>query len=134
MRTIPELEQIFARDRFVAPFDVRITDLTETSVTIVAPVSDSLLNGNDVVQGGALYTLSDYTFSVHANAIHCPSVTASGSINYIHPARGDYLKAIATLKGQTRRTFVYSVEVFDDRDVLVALAEFSGAKLDVRTD
>lgn len=134
MRTIQEVEQIFARDRFIIPFDVRITELIDDSVTIVAPISDALLNGNDVVQGGALYTLSDFTFSVHANAIHCPSVTATGSINYIHPAKGDYLKAIAKLKGATRRTFVYSVEVFDDRDVLVALAEFSGAKLDVRPD
>ncbi len=134
MKTIQEVEQIFARDRFIVPFDVRIMELTDDYVTIIAPITDHLLNGNDVVQGGALFTLADFTFSVHANAIHCPSVTATGSISYVHPARGDYLKAVARIKGQTRRTFVYSVELFDDRDVLVALAEFSGAKLDVRTD
>ncbi len=132
MKTIKEVEQVFAKDRFIKNVGVEIVEIKEDQATLKLPITDGILNANDVVQGGALYTLADYAFSVHANAVHCPTVTASGSIDYIHPARGAFLTAVATLKGFTRRTCVYAVDIYDENGGEVAFASFTGAKLDVK--
>ena len=119
-------------DRFCVAHDMKITVLEEGYAEAEMPISEDKLNGLNVVQGGAIYTLADFAFAgaSNANKDDRRCIGSATSINYIRPGSGTKLKAVAKIIHAGKKTCLSSVEVFNDQNKLVATATFQGFMLD----
>ncbi len=77
-----------------------------------------------VVHGGAIATLADHCGWCAAISVLEPgfsAVTIEIKINYLKPARDEFLKAEARVVNQSKRTIFTTIELFS-KDTLVAYA------------
>ena len=85
-------------------------------------VRDDMVNGFGICHGGMVFALADTAFAVACNAYDDLTVAASANIDFLRPSNaGDELRAIAREDRRGRRTGFYTIEVFNQRDELVAL-------------
>ena len=126
------MEYLNTRDRFCVANDMKITVLSEGYAEAEMPLSENKLNGLDVAQGGAIYTLADFAFAgaSNANKEDRRCIGSASSINYIRPGTGSKLKAVAKIIHAGRKTCLANVEVFNDQDKLIATCTFQGFMLD----
>ena len=120
------------RDRFCVANNMKITVLEQDYAEAVMPVSEDKLNGLDVVQGGAIYTLADFAFAGAANANKDDKrcIGTVSSINYLRPGTGSYIKAVAKMVHTGKKTCTCIVSVFNDQEKLIATATFQGFMLE----
>ena len=125
-------EYLNTRDRFCVANDMKITVISEGYAEAEMPISDNKLNGLDVVQGGAIYTLADFAFAgaSNANKDDRRCIGSASNINYLRPGTGTKLKAVAKIIHAGRKTCLSSVDVFNDQNKLIATGTFQGFMLD----
>lgn len=131
MLTVEELKTFFKRDRFVDNLGVEIIELTpEKAVTKVA-VHEGMFNATGTVQGGMLYTLADFTFATLANYLHPITVTQTGNISYVRPAKTAWLTATAKETLRAKHTCISEVVIQDADGEIVCVSHFNGFVKDV---
>ena len=77
-------------------------------------------------QGGAIFTLADFTFAVASNSSGSYIVSIGCSISFMNAARGKVLYAKAVRRSQSRRISYYDVEVYDELQTPVAKMSVTG--------
>ncbi|MDR1954199.1 MAG: PaaI family thioesterase [Clostridiales Family XIII bacterium] len=133
---VEKIKAFFTRDRYLTTTGVRIDEVGEDFAVCSFDIADMHLNGADVVQGGATYTLADSAFAVASNAGLIergePKITVnqSASISYFRPPKGGKLIARAEKISGGRRMSVYRVEVSDELGTDVALMVGNGYTID----
>ena len=92
--TIQEL--LNKTDRFAATNGCQITEVDEHHAVAVMTVTNNHLNGGNVCQGGALFTLADLAIAALMNHSGQPTFGIQNSIMFVSSAReGDVLRAEA---------------------------------------
>ncbi len=92
------------------------------SATARMTVRDDMVNGFNVCHGGLLFALADTAFAFACNAYNQQTVAASGSIDFLRPAKlGDELRATAREEHRGRRSGFYTVRVANQDGDVVAL-------------
>lgn len=116
---------------FIRSFGIELVSISEDGdVRITMDVSDKH-NALGSAHGGAVFTIADQAFAVASNLGPDHQVAMFASMTYIKPARGK-LEAVAKKIGETNRTTVYEVKVFEKGE-LVAIFQGNGYKLRDRT-
>ena len=83
-------------DRFAAGAGCKITEVDNVHAVAVMTVTEEHLNGGNVCQGGALFTLADLAIAALMNNQGQLTFGISNSIMYVSSAReGDVLRAEA---------------------------------------
>lgn len=92
-----DIKEILNRtDRFAANAGCRLTDVDKHHAVAVMTVTESHLNGGNVCQGGALFTLADLAIAALMNNAGQLTFGISNSMMFVSSARlGDTLKAEA---------------------------------------
>ena len=119
-------EYINRFDRFAAGNNIRLTKVEPGYAEAEMIISEELLNGNDVVQGGAVFTLADIAFAGAANAENKGMVTQSSNITFLRPGDGEKLFASAREIHRGKNTGVYEIRITNTRGKLVACGEMIG--------
>ena len=89
-------ELLNKRDRFAANAGCQITEVDEHHAVAMMTVTEAHLNGGDVCQGGALFTLADLAIAALMNSGGQLTFGISSSLMFVSSARlGDTLKAEA---------------------------------------
>ena len=84
-------------DRFAANAGCQITEVNEHHAVAVMTVTDVHLNGGNVCQGGALFTLADLAIAALLNQNGQLTYGISNNISFVSSAKlGDTLRAEAT--------------------------------------
>ena len=84
-------------DRFAANAGCQITEVNEHHAVAVMTVTDVHLNGGNVCQGGALFTLADLAIAALLNQNGQLTFGISNNISFVSSAKlGDTLRAEAT--------------------------------------
>ncbi len=101
-----------------------VVDLAEGYARLRMPASEKLLQFQDAVHGGAIYSVADAAVAV-ALLTTCESeeqvVTIEGKINYLAPVQaGGEISAVGRLVQRGRQIALGDVEVRDNTDRLVA--------------
>ena len=92
------------------------------SATARMTVRKDMVNGFNVCHGGLLFALADTAFAFACNAYDKRTVAASGSIDFLRPAKlGDELCAIAREQHRGRRSGYYTVRIDNQDGEAVAL-------------
>ena len=92
-----EIKEILnKRDRFAANAGCQITEVDEHHAVAMMTVTEAHLNGGDVCQGGALFTLADLAIAALMNSGGQLTFGISNSLMFVSSARlGDTLRAEA---------------------------------------
>jgi acyl-CoA thioesterase len=117
---IDTCRDFFGADRFAANAGITIDAVSEDEVVCSMEIRDMHLNAGNVVQGGAIFTLSDFAFAVHSNlrmlrgADVGVTVGQSCGISYLKSPKGSKLIAKSTCLSKGRTMSVYRVAIEDD--------------------
>ena len=123
---LEKIRAFFTKDRFATNAGIEIDSVTEDEVQCSMPITPEHLNAGGTVQGGAIFTLADLAFAVHANLRLFLgektgiTVGQSNSISYLTAPRGKRLIARSTCLSRGRSISVYRIEVWDDLGNFVA--------------
>ncbi len=93
-------------------------------------IREDMVNGFDVCHGGLIFTLADTAFAFACNAYDRLTFAAAADIEFLRPARrGDALEARAREDYRGSKTGLYSIEVRNQRDEVVAMFRGRSATL-----
>lgn len=120
--SLEELQELYRNDRFATQAaHCRIVEATAKRVVCEMDIEDVHLNANDVVMGGATFTLADFVLAVLSNIANPPSVTLTSEIRYLGAAKGSKLIASGEIDKSGSRTGFFTVRVTDEMGTNVAV-------------
>lgn len=111
---LDKLKNFFKGDTFAISLGIDIVKAESGEGECTLKKREDLMNANNVLQGGALYTLADFTFAVAAASTGKTCVTSTVFASYIKPAKGKDFRAIAKPINLGRTLYNYDVEVYDE--------------------
>ncbi|MBO4822638.1 MAG: hotdog fold thioesterase [Prevotella sp.] len=108
-------------DRFAAATGVVLTEVGEGFAKAVMAVEERHLNGANVCQGGAIYTLADLAFAAAVNSHGLMTVGTNNGVTYLRSAlKGDVLTAEAREENHHKLPFC-EVRVTNQRGEIVCI-------------
>lgn len=115
-----------SKNKFNHYLGIEIEHQDEESCTAILMIRPELYNSIEgVVHGGVTSTLADVAMG-HAAAPHVDGVqqcvTVESKINYLSPARGEYLRAKSKVIKRGGKIIIMQAEVTTDDGTLVAIA------------
>ena len=113
---------MWASDAASKALGMKIEIRTAGGATARLTVRDDMINGFGVCHGGIVFALADTAFAFACNAYNRKTLAASGSIEFMRPAKsGDELYATATEEYRGRKSGFYSVKVENQDGKTIAL-------------
>lgn len=113
-------------DQFAAFSGVKLEDAQPGYARATLEVARHHLNGVNMVQGGVIFTLTDFAFAAASNACGQVTVGIHADISYLKASKGKKLIAEAREVAASRKIVTYTVDVFDENANLVAQATHTG--------
>ncbi len=126
MADIEKVKAYFMQDKFAMDMGIEILQADAEESVCAFDIAPGHLNAGGTVQGGAIFTLADFTFAVAANCEGRHTVSQSSSITFIKPGKGKRLFARAKKVSSGGRTCHYSVYVTNEDEILVAHITVNG--------
>ena len=115
-------DAMLAADKASAALGISIQIPESGKAVATMTVRDDMINGFDVIHGGLTFALADTAFAFACNAYDQQTFAAAAQIEFLRPAtRGDQLTATAAEDYRGRRRGLYTVEVRNQRDEVVAI-------------
>src|SRR5512141_1033842 len=125
-RMANDVRMLLERDRFAAQAGIRLVEVGDGTARATMAVTPSHLNGVDVVQGGALFTLADFAFAAACNSHDRVAVAIDVSISFVKGVSSGALVAEAREEALSERLSTCLVRVTDGAGGLVALFTGTG--------
>lgn len=119
-----DIDKFMKNDRFAEYIGIKLVKAEPGYALARMEVTANHLNGANIVQGGAIFTLADYTFAAACNAKRPVTVGVNANIAYFKSPKGKVLTAEATEVSSGRKLCGYNVDIFDENKELIA--RFSG--------
>lgn len=121
---LEEARKRLGNDALARYLGIKLIDMQPGYARAVMEVKQELLNGVEVTHGGAIFSLADVVFAAASNSHGPVALALNVNIHFIKATRlGAVLTATAREESVTRKTGVYRLEVRNELDDLVALAE-----------
>ena len=117
------IRDFLKNDRFAEHCGIELLEVTEGHAKTRMAIADEHLNGVNVAQGGAIFTLADLAFAAASNSYGTVAVAINASIWFVKAARRGMLTAEAREVSRNPKLATYSIEVTDDVGDLVAKFE-----------
>jgi acyl-CoA thioesterase len=115
-----ELLENVKNDRFAQYVGINLIKVEPDYAKAEMPVTENHLNGVNMVQGGAIFTLADYAFAAASNSSGFATVGIQANISYFKSPTGKTLVAEATKINGQNKLCSYNVDVFDQDKSLIA--------------
>jgi acyl-CoA thioesterase len=115
-----QAKKIFARDRFAAHTGIEIAEAAPGYCRAYLVIEDKHMNGANVVQGGAIFTLADLAFAVASNSHGQLALAINVNISFLQGKKTGTLFATAKEVKEPGRIGAYDVLVTDEEDSIVA--------------
>jgi acyl-CoA thioesterase len=131
---LEEVRSLFAADRFATEVcGITIEDIWPGGALCRMSRTPAHANVLGEIQGGAIFTLADFTFAIAANheSQNPIAVSLSVAISYLRSSKGSVLTARAREISATRQTVVYEVLVSDDLGKDIALMQINGFRKEI---
>ncbi|ANW97768.1 thioesterase [Thermoclostridium stercorarium subsp. thermolacticum DSM 2910] len=113
-------------DRFAKYIGAEIVKAEPGYAVVEMKITDNHMNGLNIVQGGAIFTLADFAFAAASNNNGIVTVGVNANISYLKSPEGSRLTAVARELKAGRKICHYDVEVNDGNADLVAKVHFTG--------
>lgn len=114
------IREKFRADRFAVLLGIEMIDFSPGYAKTQLKITDQHFNAVNIVQGGVLFTLADFTFAVAANCGETTEVGIETQMSFLKPARSGTLFAEGREISRSRTLASYDVEVTDEKGALIA--------------
>ena len=115
-------DAMYSKDAASQALGIRIDIPIPGQAVARMQVRDDMVNGFDVCHGGLIFTLADTAFAFACHAYDRLTCAAAADIEFLRPARrGDALEAAAREDYRGSKTGLYTIEVRNQREELVAM-------------
>ncbi|HHV72329.1 MAG TPA: PaaI family thioesterase [Clostridia bacterium] len=112
--------KFFEGDKFAAYNGIKLIKVKPGYSLARMEITANHLNGVNIVQGGALFTLGDLAAAAAANAHGRVAVAISANILFIKPSKGKVLFAEAKEISASKKIANYQVDIYDDKQEDIA--------------
>ena len=126
MKTIEEIREFFKNDRFATENDMVIDEVAENYAKCSLMISNRHKNAVGGIMGGVYFTLADFCYAVATNHQEPKWVSLNSTISFLGRPKGERLIAVATCIKNGRSTNLYTVNVTDEFENLVASVSITG--------
>jgi acyl-CoA thioesterase len=110
----------FSRDRFASLTGIQVDEAAPGYCRAHLVIEDKHLNGANVVQGGAIFTLADLAFAVASNSHGQLALAINVNISFLQSKKTGTLFATAREVKEPGRIGAYDVLVTDEEDSVIA--------------
>jgi acyl-CoA thioesterase len=123
---IDKIRTFFSTDQYAQVTGIVIDSVEADKVVCGMEIKDLHRNASGVVQGGAIFTLADFTFAVHSNldmllgADAGMTVGQSCGISFLKSSKGRRLIAESACLSKGRTMSVYRISIKDDLGIPIA--------------
>lgn len=117
---IAKLEQILKNDRFAKVNGIKLVSVGEGEAVTEMIVTENHLNGVNIIQGGALFTLADFAFAAASNSLGRIAVASNVSISFFKGVSSGKLTAIAKKINNGKTLGTYTVDILDETGAKIA--------------
>lgn len=117
---IKHLEQILKNDRFALHNEINLVSIAIGTAMAEMTVADKHLNGVNIVQGGALFTLADFAFAAASNSHGRIAVASNANITFFKGVSSGKLTAVAKELNLGKTLSHYSVDILDQNGTQIA--------------
>lgn len=118
------IEKLMQYDVYAKSLGITIDNIGEDSITMSFVVAKEHLNAANLVHGGALFTLADFSMGTLANMKGVVSLTLQSDIRFLFSAGlGEKITATATEVYVRKSMSHYRSEIRNSSGELIALAE-----------
>jgi acyl-CoA thioesterase len=114
------LRRFFRRDRFAAGAGIRLVECGPGRAVARMTLGARHMNGVDVVQGGAVFTLADFAFAVACNSHGPVALAIEVAVSFLAATARGTLTATAIEVSRSSRLSRVEVEVRDSKGTQVA--------------
>jgi acyl-CoA thioesterase len=121
---LSKLTEMLKNDRFASHNDIQLVSVGKGEAKAEMIVSEKHLNGVNIIQGGALFTLADFAFAAASNSHGRIAVAANASISFYRAVSSGKLTATAREENSGKSLSTYTVDIIDENGVKIA--QFSG--------
>ena len=120
MESAERWKDYFRGDRFAALAGIELIDLEPGWARSRMVIGPQHLNAVGITQGGAIFTLADFTFAAAANSRGVVTVAVQVSIAFHRPTCSGTLVAEGREIARSRRMATYEVTVEDEQGERIA--------------
>jgi acyl-CoA thioesterase len=117
---IRKLEQMLKNDRFASTNDIHLISVGKGEASAEMIVSEKHLNGVNIIQGGALFTLADFAFAAASNSHGRIAVASNASISFFKGVSSGKLTALAKEYSSGKTLATYIVDIIDEEGTKIA--------------
>ena len=122
------LKKMLDKDRFAAYVGIELIEAEPGYAMAKLEISEKHLNGIDIIQGGAIFTLADFAFAAASNVGGEITVGVNAHISYFKVSKGKILFAEAKEVSASSKIANYNVKVFDENEEHIAQLVIAGYK------
>lgn len=117
---IKKLEQMLMNDRFAGNNDIQLVSVGKGEAVAQMVVTEKHLNGVNITQGGALFTLADFAFAAASNSHGRIAVASNASISFFKGISSGKLIAVAKEINSGKTLASYTVDIQDESGAKIA--------------
>ncbi len=117
---IKKLEQILKNDRFADFNDIQLVSIGKGEAVAELIIGDKHMNGVNIIQGGALFTLADFAFAAASNSHGRIAVASNASISFFKGISSGKLVAYAKELSSGKTLGTYTVDIVDEQGTKIA--------------
>ena len=115
------VEDLLQKDPFSQWMGLKIISADEGDCKVQCKITETMLNGFDVVHGGIIFSLADSALAFSAATAGRVSLALDNSISFTKKAHiGDTLTAHSKALNLTFRTGLFDVKITNQSDELIA--------------
>ena len=103
---------------------IRVADLGDDYCIVEGELRDEAMNPWGMAHGGFVYSLCDVAAGVAVSERGCRGVSLSGSMYYLRPSVGKYLRAEGRIIKDGKTVALVETNVYNDEGELTARGEF----------
>lgn len=116
-----DVKKFFKNDRFAAETGVELLEAGKGTAKAKLEITANHLNAVGIVQGGAIFTLADFTFAVASNSHGNIAVAINNNIAYVKAVGSGTLYAEAVETSLNSKIATYNVNITNEFDELIAI-------------
>ena len=131
MYSLEYLKEFFKNDLFaIKLLGAEILEAHDDYAKCSFKITRNHQNAIEIVMGGAIFTLADFTFAVATNQHEeYNTVSTTANISYLNPGRGEILYAEAIKIRDGKTVCFYDVNVYNEKNILIAKVNISGTHI-----
>lgn len=121
---INRVKKHFEKDTYAKWLGISVDEVNDGYAKVTMNVTENMLNFHGTANGGAIFSLADVSFACASNSYGSTAVGITVTIHYLQAgAVGDTLTAIAKEDNKSTKLGLYRMEVYNQHNDLIALAE-----------